>query len=92
MIKKSDAIRAVVSSHGDLTNRQIREEVLNRFGIIVYDNHVIQVAGSYAERMSAFGGFPLTSIKRAKEFLTFCGNDYRHAKRLLEMALAGVKA
>ena len=91
-MKKSDAIRAVVSKHGDLTNRQIREEVLNRFGIIVYDNHVIQVAGSYAERISALGGFPTHSIKRAKEFLTFCGGDYRHAKRLLEMVISGAKS
>lgn len=90
-MKKSDAIRAVVSKHGDLTNRQIREEVLKRFGIIVYDNHLIQVAGKYADRMSAFGGFPPHSVKRAKEFLTFCGGDYRHAKRLLEMVIAGGK-
>ena len=82
-LKKCDAIREVVSKHAGLTNKQVRDEVKQRFGLTVFDSQVIAVAGTCHERLA--NGFPPHLIQQAKAFLIAVGGEYRQAKRVLEM-------
>ena len=81
-MKKSTAIRETVSKHAGLTNKEIREYVHRTYGLHCLDSQIIAVVGPFHERSES--GFPPHLVRKAREFLSACGGQFRKAKLILE--------
>ena len=55
-ISKTEAIKQVAREYLGKTNKQIQDEVLHRYGLVVGHNLIINVCGSQKERFQ-LGGY-----------------------------------
>lgn len=69
---RSELIRSVCHIDPTQSNKQIREEVLRRYGIEVGGNLVCSAVGTREERQRKAAKYPMI-IAEAKKFLERCG-------------------
>ena len=85
---KAEAIREVLSEADfGLTNRQVKDRVRERYGLIVESNEIGNIAGSYRSRL-AIAGHSKHLLGKAKDFCIACGEDERLAVALIRLAVA----
>lgn len=83
-MNKAQAIRAAVQKDFALTNQQIKNYVLIKFGLIVQTNEIINIIGPYHQRIKV-AGHTKELVNKAKEYLVFVG-DFPLSRRLLLIA------
>jgi hypothetical protein len=82
---KAEAIREVLSEADfGLTNRQIKDQIRERYGLIVESNEIGNIGGSYRDRL-AIAGHSQHLLKVAGDFLRLVG-DQRLAIALIRQA------
>tara|TARA_R110002020_G_scaffold474418_1_gene705702 strand:- start:804 stop:1079 length:276 start_codon:yes stop_codon:yes gene_type:complete len=79
---KTDLIRAVADRTSPLTNQQIKDEVLSRFGVEVSSCSVINTIGSWHKRITSNPSHIAHLKKLAQAYVTTVG-DRSLAKRLV---------
>ena len=72
-ISKTEAIRQVAREYLGKTNKQIQEEVLQRYGHKVGHNLIINICGSQKERFQ-LGGYSKVHLENARKFLLMVGS------------------
>jgi len=82
---KADAIREVLSEADfGLTNRQIKDQIRERYGLIVESNEIGNIGGSYRDRLT-IAGHSTHLLQKAGDFLRLVG-DQRLAIALIRQA------
>ena len=81
---KAEAIREVAKDNMGLSNKQIENEVRQRFGLNVGHNEIINTVGSMEKRQE-IAGYSSYYVNKAKEFL-FSVGDLTTSQKLLKIA------
>jgi len=84
MKKKAEMIRDVFSQEYIQTNKEIQNLVNEKFNVFVGQNEVINVLGSFADRLR--NGLIRPSLMRKAKDLLMSAGDCRHAVRLIHIA------
>jgi len=79
---KARAIRIITANDKSLTNNQIKTLVLERFGLDVQTNHIIELVGPYRERRHQ-GEAGKTLSKEAERYLNVCDNNRQLAVQII---------
>ena len=83
-MKKTQAIREVITNNFALTNQQIKDRVYLEYGLAVQTNEIINTIGPYHQRIQ-IAGYSKILVAKAKDYLMLVG-DYQLSRNLLLIA------